>query len=100
MYLLQMDNPGMMNFVIIGLMFLIFYFFIIRPQMKKQKEEKSYQEELTTGSWVVTSGGIHGRISEVSENTVTLETSAGKIKIERSAISSELSKTRYSENKK
>lgn len=72
----------------------VFYFFMIRPQMKKQKKEKTFQEEIKKGSKVVTSSGIHGKISELNtaDNTVTIETGAGKIKFERSAISMELSK--------
>jgi preprotein translocase subunit YajC len=72
----------------------VFYFFMIRPQMKKQKKEKAFQQEIKKGSKVVTTSGIHGKISEVNttDNTVTIETGAGKIKFERSAISMEMSK--------
>ena len=72
----------------------VFYFFMIRPQMNRQKKEKAFQAEIKKGSKVVTSSGIHGKIAEVnaSENTITIETGAGKIKFERSAISMELSK--------
>ena len=72
----------------------VFYFFMIRPQMNRQKKEKAFQAEIKKGSKVVTSSGIHGKIAEVNaaENTITIETGAGKIKFERSAISMELSK--------
>lgn len=72
----------------------VFYFFMIRPQMNRQKKEKAFQAEIKKGSKVVTSSGIHGKISEINatDNTVTIETGAGKIKFERSAISMELSK--------
>jgi len=72
----------------------VFYFFMIRPQMKKQKKEKAFQKEIKKGSKVVTSSGIHGKITEVNttDNTVIIETGAGKIKFERSSISMELSK--------
>lgn len=72
----------------------VFYFFMIRPQMKKQKKEKTFQQEIKKGSKVVMTSGIHGKISEVNatDNTVTIETGAGKIKFERSAISMEMSK--------
>lgn len=72
----------------------VFYFFMIRPQMKKQKKEKAFQQEIKKGSKVVMTSGIHGKITEVntSENTVTVETGAGKIKFESSAISMEMSK--------
>jgi preprotein translocase subunit YajC len=75
-------------------MILVLYFFMIRPQMNRQKKEKSFQAEIKTGTKVVTSSGIHGKISEVNgkDNTITIETGAGKIKFESSAISMELSK--------
>ncbi|MCL4168910.1 UNVERIFIED_CONTAM: hypothetical protein GTU68_014400 [Idotea baltica] len=72
----------------------VFYFFMIRPQMKKQKKEKAFQQEIKKGSKVVMTSGIHGKITEVNdtESTITIETGAGKIKFERSAISMEMSK--------
>ncbi|WP_298777998.1 preprotein translocase subunit YajC [uncultured Polaribacter sp.] len=75
-------------------MILVLYFFMLRPQIKKQKKEKSFQAEIKKGTKVVTSSGIHGKISEIhtADNTLTIETGAGKIKFERSAISMELSK--------
>jgi len=83
-------------------MLLVLYFFMIRPQMNRQKKEKAFQTEIKTGSKVVTSSGIHGKITEVNttDNTVTIETGAGKIKFERSAISMELSKKYLPKTKK
>ena len=62
--------------------------------MNRQKKEKAFQAEIKTGTKVITSSGIHGKISEVNatDNTITIETGAGKIKFERSSISMELSK--------
>lgn len=82
---------GMLPFI---LMFLVFYFFMIRPQMKRQKNEKKFQESITKGKKVVTNSGIHGKVLEINEKegTVTLETGAGKIKFEKNALSLELSK--------
>jgi len=76
------------------LMFVVIYLFMIRPQMKRQKNEKKFQTTIAKGNKVVTSSGIHGKIVDVvdSDNTVIIETGAGKIKFERSAISMELSK--------
>ena len=76
------------------LMILVLYFFMIRPQMKRQKNEKLFQSSLTKGTKVVTSSGIHGKIVDIvdSDNTVIIETGAGKIKFERSAVSMDLSK--------
>lgn len=77
-------------------MFLVIYLFMIRPQIKRQKNEKSFQSTLSKGTKIVTTSGIHGKIIEINnDNTVMVETNAGKIKFERSAISMELSK-RYS----
>jgi preprotein translocase subunit YajC len=75
-------------------MILVLYFFMIRPQMTRQKKEKAFQAEIKKGARVVTTSGIHGKIAEIheSDNTVSIETAAGKIKFERSAISMELSK--------
>ncbi|NLP56990.1 preprotein translocase subunit YajC [Lutibacter sp. B1] len=76
------------------LMILVLYFFMIRPQMKRQKNEKQFQNSLTKGTKVVTSSGIHGKIVDIvdSDNTVIIETGAGKIKFERTAVSMDLSK--------
>jgi len=67
---------------------------MIRPQMKKAKNEKKFQAEISKGTKIVTTSGIHGKIMDIvdSDNTVIIETGAGKIKFERSAISMELSK--------
>jgi preprotein translocase subunit YajC len=80
----------------------VFYFFMIRPQMKRQKKEKAFQAEIKKGTKVVTSSGIHGKIAEINaaDNTITLETGAGKIKFENSAISMELSKKYTAPTKK
>ena len=76
------------------LMFVVIYLFMIRPQMKKAKNEKKFQSEIAKGTKIVTTSGIHGKILDIvdSDNTVIIETGAGKIKFERSAISMELSK--------
>ena len=76
------------------LMFVVIYLFMIRPQMKRQKNEKKFQATIARGSKIVTNSGIHGKIVDMvdSDNTVIIETGAGKIKFERSAISMELSK--------
>lgn len=91
---LQAGGGGMQNMIMLGAMFLIIYFFMIRPQISRQKKEKKFQSEIKKGLRVVTSSGIHGKIVEIndSDNTVVVETGAGKIKFERSAISMELSK--------
>ncbi len=71
-----------------GLMFVVFYFFMIRPQMKKAKEEKQFRAELTKGDRIVTIGGIHGKIAEVKETTLLIDTGDGvRLKVEKSAVS-------------
>ena len=87
-----MDSSSLMSMLPFAAMILVLYFFMIRPQMNRQKKEKSFQAEIKKGTKVVTSSGIHGKIAEINttDNTITIETGAGKIKFERSAISMEL----------
>ena len=68
----------------------IFYFFMIRPQQKKVKQEKEFEAGLKVGDKIITKSGFHGKIAELAETTVVIETMSGKLKIERSAISLEL----------
>lgn len=89
------EGGGMSMLLLFGGMFIIMYFLMIRPNMRRQKQEKKYQEELKRGDWVVTTSGIHGKVFEINQDTVVLETGAGKIKFERAAISKELSTSRY-----
>jgi preprotein translocase subunit YajC len=72
------------------LMFVVIYFFMIRPQQKKIKQEKQFEASLKVGDKIVTKSGLHGRISELAETTVIIETMSGKLKMERSALSLEL----------
>ena len=90
------EQKGLFNFILIGLMFVVMYFLMIRPQMKKRKEEKKHQEALKKGDKVVTTGGIHGKVVDITPEAVVIETGAGKIKFEKSAISLELTASRYS----
>ena len=68
----------------------IFYFFMIRPQQKKVKQEKEFEAGLKVGDKIITKSGFHGKIAELTEATAVIETMSGKLKIERSAISLEL----------
>ena len=72
------------------LMFVVVYFFMIRPQQKKIKQEKEFETGLKVGDKIITKSGLHGKISELAETTVIVETMSGKLKMERSAISLEL----------
>jgi preprotein translocase subunit YajC len=80
------------SFAPLILMFLVVYLFMIRPQMKRQKQEKKFAEELKKGDRVITKSGLHAKVLELNnDGTVILETQAGKLKFERSAISMEMS---------
>jgi preprotein translocase subunit YajC len=71
------------------LIIVVFYFFMIRPQMKKTKEAKQFRESLKKGDKIITIGGLHGKIVEVAETTFIIETEGGgKLRIEKSAVSS------------
>jgi len=89
--LLQAPNAGggIMSFLPLILIVVIMYFFMIRPQVKKQKAEAKYRAEIQKGDKVVTIGGIHGKILEVSEDTLLIQADGGtsKLKINKSAIS-------------
>ncbi|MCM4159683.1 preprotein translocase subunit YajC [Antarcticibacterium flavum] len=82
------------QFAPIILMFVVVYFFMIRPQMKRAKQEKNFAAELKRGDRIVTKSGMHGKIIDFSEknNAVIIETGAGKITFDRSSISMEMSK--------
>ena len=73
------------------LMFVVIYFFMIRPQQKRAKNEKEFESALKVGDKIITKSGLHGKIAEIAETTVVVETMAGKLKMERSAISMEMS---------
>jgi preprotein translocase subunit YajC len=76
------------QFIFLGLILVVFYFFMIRPQMKKSKDQKKFRESLKKGDKVITIGGIHGKILDMSDTTVTLEmVDKTHIKFEKSAIS-------------
>ena len=83
---------GVQQLVVFGLIAIVFYFFMIRPQVKKQKDQKKYVNELKKGDKVVTTAGIHGRIVDLNETTFLVEVDNGKIRFDKSAISLEASK--------
>jgi len=85
-----MEN--LQSFLPLILLFAVIYLFMIRPQMKKQKQEKNFAGELKKGNKVITKSGLHAKVLELyDDGTCILETSAGKLKYERSAISMEMS---------
>jgi preprotein translocase subunit YajC len=81
------------QFAPIILMFVVVYFFMIRPQMKKAKQEKVFASNLKKGDRIVTKSGMHGKIVDFSEknNSVVIETGSGKITFDRSSLSMEMS---------
>ncbi|MGB5555159.1 MAG: preprotein translocase subunit YajC [Flavobacteriaceae bacterium] len=76
------------------LIFVVAYFFMIRPQMKRAKDEKKFASELKRGDRVITKSGLHGKVMDLNDSdaSVVLETMAGKLKFDRSAISMEFSR--------
>ena len=90
MYLLQAGGSSF-QFIFLGLMIVVFWLFLIRPQAKKAKQQKSFIETLQKGDKIVTIAGIHGTVNKVNEDgTLSLEINPGSyIKIEKSAISME-----------
>lgn len=66
-------SAGFANLIFIALIFIVFYFFLIRPQSKRQKEQRLFLDGLEKGQEVVTAGGIIGRINKIEGNVVTIE---------------------------
>jgi preprotein translocase subunit YajC len=87
----QDANP-LMSFLPLLLIVVVFYFFMIRPQMKRQKEVRKFRESLAKNDKVVTTGGIYGRVVEVKETTVVLEIAKDvQIKVDKNGIVKDLS---------
>lgn len=86
-----MSGGGGMQLVMLLLILGVFYFFMIRPQMKKQKELRKFREGLKDGDKVVTIGGLHGKVLEITDTNVLLSCEGGtKIRVEKSAVSKEM----------
>lgn len=94
--LLQAEGAGsgvLGQVFLFGSIILIMYFFMIRPQQKKQKEAKNFISEIKKGDEVVTIGGIHGKVSSIEGDTIMLELDRGfKIRVEKSAVSMEFTR--------
>ena len=90
------QGPGIMNFLILPLMLVVFYFLLIRPQQKRHKEHQAMLSKLATGDEVVTSGGVLGRVIEVSDGFVSVEIAdGGRIKVQRQQITQLVPKGTY-----
>jgi len=91
---------GLSSIIPMVLIIVVFYFFMIRPQMKKAKDQKKFRENIKVGDKIVTIGGIHGRIAEIADTTFIITVEAGvKLRIEKSAISMDNSATLVAEQK-
>ena len=73
----QGGGSAMGNIIMIVLMVVVFYFFLIRPQQKRQKEIRKFQESVTNGTEVITSGGIYGKVKDVKEKYFVVEIADG-----------------------
>ena len=90
----QGESGGIGSFLPLILIIIVFYFFMIRPQLRKSKEQRKFRDNLAKGDKVVTIGGIHAKVLEIKDTTVLLDLGDGmKIKVEKSAISAEFNPT-------
>ena len=91
--LLQASAGGSyQSLIMMGAIALVFYFFMIRPQQKKQKDLKNFREALKKGAEVVTTGGIHGKIVSVSDQKITLQVDVStKLIVTKDSISNQVS---------
>lgn len=87
-----LQATGASNLIFIIAMFAIMFAFMIYPQMRRQKQEKKFLDEIKKGDKVVMKSGLHGRVLELHNNTVVIETMAGKLQFERGAISLDYTK--------
>jgi len=91
--LLQASGFDPRQLIMFGLIALVFYFFMIRPQIKKQKDQKNFVGELKKGDRVITTSGQHGKITDVADTTFVIEGESGhKTRFDKTAISLEASK--------
>jgi preprotein translocase subunit YajC len=87
------STPGWVQFLPMVLLFVVFYFLLIRPQQKRTKQHKQMVTELSKGDEVVTNGGVLGKITDVSDNFLTIEIAKGvEIKVQRSMVQSMMPK--------
>lgn len=95
------QGSSMTSIIFLVLIFGVFWFFMIRPQVKKQKEQVKFKESIGKGDKIVTIGGVHGKILEVQDTTFIIEVEGGnRLKIEKSAVSMESSQQFVVKDKK
>jgi preprotein translocase subunit YajC len=87
------NNSMTMQLLFMGAIIAVFYFFMIRPQQKKAKDQKKFVDELKRGDYIVTIGGMHGRIAEIEDDTFIIEVErGGRIKFSKSSVSMDSTK--------
>lgn len=89
--LMAPQGGGIGSFLPLVLIMVVFYFFMIYPQMKKNKAQKKFREELKEGDNVITIGGMHGKIERLSDTTFILNSEGTRLKMDRTSISMEAS---------
>jgi preprotein translocase subunit YajC len=88
MILLQAAGTGTSSLIMFGMIFAVMYFFMIRPQIKKQKKERAYREALKKGDSVITIGGVYGKVTDVKQDSFIIEVHGGTmLKIAKTAVS-------------
>lgn len=81
------EGGGAMTLVMYGAIIVIMYVFMLRPQIKRSKDARKFRETLAVGDKVITSGGIHGKVLEINENTILVSTEgAGKLRVEKGSV--------------
>ena len=86
--ILLATGTGTSSLIMFGMIFAVMYFFMIRPQIKKQKKEREYRSALKQGDSVITIGGIYGKITDVKEDAFVIEVYGGtKLKVAKTAVS-------------
>ena len=95
--LVQAQTPGgsglTTQLLFMGALIAVFYFFMIRPQQRKAKDQKKFTEEIKKGDYIVTIGGLHGRIAEIEDDAFIIEVErGGRLKYSKSAVSMESTK--------
>ncbi len=88
-------GAGGMNPMVLMLIMAVMFFFMVWPQMRRQKKVKAFTESLQKGDKVVTTGGVHGKISTVTDTQYVLDIEEGKMKVEKSGISMEMTQAAY-----
>lgn len=84
---LEQQTGGIMSFLPLVLIIIVFWFFMIRPQMKRQKELKNFRDALKKGDKIVTTGGIYGKVLEIGDYYIIMEVEGqNRLKIDKSAV--------------